>query len=137
LELPNTQQREIIISKFLAETLTDYKVDLKTLVILTEGMSGAQVCNLLQALAKYCVMQGKKDKIAKEDIANVWIKQSTLFISEDSDAYTHALHKLYKSGVSMRSLAEITGIPKSTLSYRFNKEEKSDEQGSEKSFLDS
>ena len=137
LELPNAQQRESIIAKFIAETLSDYKIDPKTLITLTEGMSGAQVCNLLQALAKYCVMQGKKDKVTKEDIASVWIKQSTLFINEDSDAYTHALYKLYKSGVSMRALAEITEIPKSTLSYRFNKEEKSSEQGSEKPSLDS
>ena len=137
LELPNVQQRETIVAQFLAETLADYEVDIKTLVTLTEGMSGAQACNLLQSLAKYCVMHGKKGAISKEDIASVWIKQSTLFISEDSDAYTHALHKLSKSGVSMRALENITGIPKSTLSYRFNKEEKSDEHGSEKPSLDS
>ena len=137
LELPNTQQREIIISRFLSETLDEYKVDVKTLVVLTEGMSGAQVCNFLQSLAKYCVMQHKKDSVTKEDIANVWVKQSTLFINEDSAAYTHALNKLNKSGISMRTLEEITGISKSTLSYRFSKEEKSDEQGTEKSPLDS
>ena len=137
LELPSVQQREAIITKLIAETLSDYHVDKKTLVILTEGMSGAQVRNLLQTLAKYCIMQGKKGKITKEDIASIWIKQSTLLISEDSDAYTHALYKLSKSGVSMRVLAEITGIPKSTLSYRFNKEERSGEQESEKSSLDS
>ena len=137
LELPNVQQRETIVGKYLKETLSDYKVDMKILVLLTEGMSGAQVCNFLQALAKYCVMQHKKNAITKEDIANVWVKQSSLFISEDSDAYTHALYKLNKSGISMRTLEEITGISKSTLSYRFNKEEKSDEQGTEKSSLDS
>ena len=137
LESPNAQQRKIIIDKFLAETLKDYKIDVKTLITLTEGMSGAQVCNLLQALAKYCVMQHTKNDVTKEDIANVWIKQSTLFISEDSDAFTHALHKLNKSGISMRVLEQITGISKSTLSYRFNKEEKSDEQGSEKPSMDS
>jgi len=68
---------------------------------------------------------------------SVWVKQSTLFINEDSDAYTHALYKLNKSGVPMRTLEEITGISKSTLSYRFSKEEKPDEQGTEKSSLDS
>lgn len=137
LELPNVQQREVIINRFLVDTLNEYKVDVKTLVILTEGMSGAQVCNFLQALAKYCVMQHKKKNVTKEDIASVWVKQSTLFINEDSDAYTHALYKLNKSGISMRALEEITGISKSTLSYRFSKEEKPDEQGTEKPFLDS
>jgi hypothetical protein len=89
-------------------------------------MSGAQVCNFLQALAKHCVMQHKENVIEKEDIADVWIKQSSL-LSEDSDAYTRALYKLNKSGISIRALEKITGISRSTLSYRFNKEEKSDE----------
>jgi len=137
LEFPNSKQREAIIARFLAETLGEYNVDTKTLIILTEGMSGAQVCNFLQALAKYCVMQSKKSSVTKEDIASVWIKQSTLFINEDSDTYTRALYKLNKNGVSMRTLEEITGVSKSTLSYRFGKEEKTDEQREEKSSLDS
>jgi len=137
LELPNVSQREMIINNYMDDTLGAYKVDMKTLLLLTEGMSGAQVCNFLQSLAKYCVMQNKENTITKEDIANIWVKQSSLFISEDSDAYTQALYKLSKSGVPMRTLAEITGIPKSTLSYRFNKEEKIDEQGAEESSLDS
>jgi hypothetical protein len=82
-------------------------------------------------------MHHKKSDVNKKDIANVWIKQSTLFISEDSDAYTQALYKLSKSGISMRALEEITGIPKSTLNYRFNKEEKSDESRTEKPSVDS
>ena len=137
LELPNAQQRETIISNYIMKTMDEYKVDIKTLVFLTEGMSGAQVCNFLQALAKYCIIEDKKGAVTKEDIAHVWVKQSSLFISEDSGAYTHALSKLNKSGISMRALEEITGISKSTLSYRFNKEEKSNEQGTEKSSLDS
>ena len=137
LELPNAQQRESIIVRFLTETLDDYKVDIKTLITLTEGMSGAQVYNLLHAIAKYCVMQQKKSNVSKEDIASVWIKQSSLFLSEDSDAYTHALYKLNKNGISVRTLEKITGISKSTLSYRFNKEEKADEQRTEKPSLDS
>ena len=130
LDLPNHQQREAIINKFLTETLNEYTIDVKTLTTLTEGMSGAQVCNFLQVLAKYCVMQHKTNLITKYDIASIWVKQSTLFINEDSDAYTRALYKLYKSGISIRTLEEITGISKSTLSYRFNKEEKTYSSGS-------
>lgn len=129
LELPNAQQRESMISKFISETLEGHIIDIKILTTLTEGMSGAQVGTFLQAVAKYCIMQHKEKTVTKEDIANVWVKQSTLLVSEDSDAYTRALYKLNKSGISMRTLEEITGISKSTLSYRFNKEEKVDEQG--------
>jgi ATP-dependent 26S proteasome regulatory subunit len=73
LELPNTQQREAIIHRFLADTLREYKADIKTLTVLTEGMSGAQVCNFLQAVAKYCVMRHKEKNVTKEDIASVWV----------------------------------------------------------------
>jgi SpoVK/Ycf46/Vps4 family AAA+-type ATPase len=137
LELPNAHQREEIIKRFLQNTLYEYIIDIKTLIILTEGMSGAQVCNYLQSLAKYCVMQQKSKKVSTKDIANVWLKQSTLFVSEDSEAYIRALSSLNKNGVPMRVLEEITGISKSTLSYRFNKEEKTDEQRTEKSSMDS
>ena len=137
LELPNAQQRETIISNYIIKTMSEYEVDIKTLVFLTEGMSGAQVCNFLQTLAKYCIIEDKKEAVTKEDIAHVWVKQSTLFISEDSSTYTHALYKLNKSGISMRTLEEITGISRSTLGYRFKKEEKLNEQGTEKSSLDS
>lgn len=137
LELPNIQQRETIIRRFLSETLSEYIIDLKTLITLTEGMSGAQICNFMQALAKYCVMHHEGKTVTKKDVASVWLKQSSLFISEDSEAYTRALNELNKSGVSMRVIEEITGISKSTLSYRFGKEGKSDEQGTEKSSLDS
>jgi hypothetical protein len=72
-----------------------------------------------------------------EDIANVWLKHATLFVSEDSEGYTKALSELSKNGVPMRTLEKITGIPKSTLSYRFNKEVKPDGRESEISPLDS
>ncbi|BAE85195.1 AAA family ATPase [Desulfitobacterium hafniense] len=126
LELPNTEQREIIISKNLASILPDYTMDASTIVKLTEGMSGAQITNFIQVLAKHCIMQNTDKSLTDKDIASVWLKQSTLFISEDDNAYTKSLYTLNKNGVSMRVLEELTGISKSTLSYRFGKEEWAD-----------
>lgn len=122
LDLPDTVQREEIITKFWEEVLSGYKLDMKTLVALTEGTSGAQINNFLQSLAKSCIMYSKSNSIDKKDIVNAWLKQSTLFISEDSEAYTRALKNLNKNGIPMRVLEEITGISKSTLSYRFKGE---------------
>ena len=126
LELPGAFQRETIIAKSLENMLTDYTMDISTIVKLTEGMSGAQITNFMQVIAKYCIMQNVNKTLTDNDIAGIWLKQSTLFISEDNDAYTKALYTLNKKGVSMRALEELTGISKSTLSYRFAKEEKSD-----------
>jgi len=126
LELPGVSQRETIIAKDLENMLADYTMDISTIVKLTEGMSGAQITNFIQVLAKYCIMQNTNKTLTDNDIAGVWLKQSTLFISEDDDAYTKALYTLNKNGVSMRALEELTGISKSTLSYRFSKEDKAD-----------
>jgi SpoVK/Ycf46/Vps4 family AAA+-type ATPase len=138
MELPKQQQRAMIISKFLKNYLDGYSIDANVLTVLTDGMSGAQICSFMQSLAKYCVMNKvNPDNIPMEDIANVWLKHATLFVSEDSEGYTKALSELSKNGVPMRTLEKITGIPKSTLSYRFNKEVKPDGRESEISPLDS
>jgi SpoVK/Ycf46/Vps4 family AAA+-type ATPase len=122
LDLPDISQRKKIINKFLMEVFDSYKLDIKTLLALTEGTSGAQINNFLQSLAKNCIMYDKDKNIDKKDIVNSWLKQSTLFISEDSEEFTRALKILNKNGISMRVLEEITGISKSTLSYRFKGE---------------
>jgi len=62
-----------------------------------------------------------------EEIGKIWLKHTTLYVSEDDGDFMKALSKLQKNGVSIRTLEAITGIPRSTLSYRFNKEGKLDE----------
>jgi len=128
LDCPDADQRESIIRRFLQNTLYDYSADIKTIVTLTENMSGAQIGNLLQALARYSVMQNKKGSLTKEDIITIWLRQSTLFSLEGTESFDNALHELKKMGVPIRTLAEVAGIPKSTLSYRLNKEEAVHEQ---------
>jgi SpoVK/Ycf46/Vps4 family AAA+-type ATPase len=123
LELPNDRQRELIISRFLQETLANYKVSMKTMIVLTKNMSGAQICNFLQSLARYCIMQNKCNEVSNEDIASVWLKQSTLLAREDSETFDNALYELSKAGIPLRTLEEITGIPKSTINYRFKQME--------------
>jgi SpoVK/Ycf46/Vps4 family AAA+-type ATPase len=119
-KLPSARQREIIITMFLQNTMDAYKINVKTLTVLTDGMSGAQVCNFLQSLARYCIMQNKTGEISNEDIATVWLKNETLLAGEDSKTFDQALLRLKEGGMSLRILEEITGIPKSTLGYRFN-----------------
>ena len=128
LEEPNEMQRQKIINNSLQDFLKEYKVDSQILVVLTDGMSGAQIQTFLQSLGKFCVMNKKKGAtISIEDIGKIWLKHTALYISEDDGDFMKALSKLQKNGVSIRTLEAITGIPRSTLSYRFNKEGKSDE----------
>lgn len=128
LEKPNEIQREKIVSKVLVDYLKDYIVDPKKLIVLTEGMSGAQIQTFLQSLGKYCVMNKEKGhEVSIEEIGKIWLKHAALYVSEDSDDFIAALSKLQKSGIPVRTLEAITGIPKSTLSYRFSKEGKINE----------
>nr|AGS51560.1 cell division protein FtsH [uncultured bacterium contig00004] len=60
LDNPDIEQRESIIKRFMQNTLPEYSIDIKTIVILTETMSGAQICNYLQALARYIIMYEKR-----------------------------------------------------------------------------
>lgn len=122
LELPNESQRRQIVDQARTEYLKDYTVDSKTLTVLTDGMSGAQMKTFLQSLGKFCVMQKEKGaEISIEEIGRIWLKHTALYVSEDSDDFIAALLKLNNSGIPIRTLEAITGIPKSTLSYRFNK----------------
>jgi SpoVK/Ycf46/Vps4 family AAA+-type ATPase len=125
---PNAEQRESIIRRFLQNMIPEYSADIKTIVTLTETMSGAQICNYLQGLARYIVIQDKKGNITKEDILTIWLRQASVFSSEGSESFDDALHELRKRGVPVRKLAKVAGVPKSTLNYRLNKEEAVNEQ---------
>ena len=81
-----------------------------------------------QSLGKYCVMNKEKGaSVSIEDIGKIWLKHAALYVSDESPDFIAALAKLKKGGISIRTLEAITGIPKSTLSYRFNKERKQNE----------
>jgi len=123
LDNPEEDQRDSIISRFMQSKFPEYSVDIKTIVTLTETMSGAQICNYLQALARYIIMQNKNGSIKKDDIISVWLRQSSIFSSEDTESFDKALYNLSKLGIPVRKLAEAAGVPKSTLNYRINKME--------------
>jgi ATP-dependent 26S proteasome regulatory subunit len=128
LDSPDTDQRESIIKRFMQNMLPEYSANTKTIVTLTETMSGAQICNYLQALARYIIMNEKKNKITQDDIKTVWLHQSAVFSSENAESFDNALYELSKMGISNRKLAEVTGVPKSTINYRLNKKEVENEQ---------
>ncbi len=126
LELPIDEQRKQMIEYYFSEKLPELNVDYKTLIILSDGMSGAELQGFMQSLAKHCVLN-ELSTISQKEVAEIWLQQNTLFISENSDDYMKSLYKLKKNGVPLRTLEEITNIPKSTLDYRFKKEGISDE----------
>jgi SpoVK/Ycf46/Vps4 family AAA+-type ATPase len=123
MELPDKVQRQQIINKFINDHLGGNFLNSNLLSVLTNGMSGAQVCSFMQSLVKHSIMNRTDiDNISIDEIADVWLQQSTLFISDDKKDYMKAISELHLNGVPIRTLEKITGIPKSTLNYRLKKE---------------
>lgn len=128
MEFPNKEQRQQIINKFINDHLEGNFSNSNLLTVLTNGMSGAQVCSFMQSLVKHSIMnRTDTDNISIDEIADVWLQQSTLFISDDKKDYMKAISELHMNGVPIRTLEKITGIPKSTLNYRLKKEVNSNE----------
>ncbi len=124
LELPTSKQRSQIISKNLTGSLflSDKQFDM--IIKLTEGMNGSQIKTFVESLIRYGILNKSLEKLTSDEIASIWLNHTSLFLSEDSEDYITALQSLNRNGISIRDLEKITGIPKSTLSYKFkNKEE--------------
>lgn len=121
LELPNEEQRNKLIVKWLEEMKIDTLLDIKQISKLTEGLNSAQVKELITATAKkYYTNQQKLDN---DDIISILLQQLTLF-SGNSDEMWNVLKRMNERGIGLRKLAEATGIPHSTISYRLKKMEK-------------
>lgn len=124
MERPTQEQREKMISSSIQKFFSDFEIDSSLLVSLTEGMNGAQIVNFMQFMAKYFVINEQQEKnIRSEIISKLWLKNVTLSTGEDNNSLNNALRKLQKAGVTIRTLEQITGIPKSTISYRLKTQE--------------
>ena len=121
LELPTPEQREQIIKQNINNSIFLKDKDLGMIIKLTEGMNGSQIKTFVESLIKYSILNKSSNKILSDEIASIWLNHTSLFLSEDSDDFIHALKTLNNSGISIRDLEKITGIPKSTLSYKFNR----------------
>lgn len=124
LELPTPKQRSQIINHSLQNSLILSEKQFDIIIKLTEGMNGSQIKTFIESLIRYSILNKPLGDLTSDEIANIWLNHTSLFLSEDSDDYINALQSLNRSGISIRELEKITGIPKSTLSYKFkNKEE--------------
>jgi|LSQX01.1.fsa_nt_gb hypothetical protein len=54
-------------------------------------MSGAEVTGFMQALTKYSLLESNSMVITQKEIAKIWLRQNTLFVSDDSDGFLEPL----------------------------------------------
>ncbi|WP_311479864.1 AAA family ATPase [uncultured Anaerococcus sp.] len=123
LEKPEDDERMKIIENYLSKVLSNYETDKKTIQILSKEMSGAQLKNFLDSIAKYVIIERYNKEIDKEIIGKVWLEQKLLFVSKESQEYYSVIKELKDNGLSLRMLEQITGIPKSTIDYNLKKGE--------------
>lgn len=131
LDYPNDNQRRHIIEYHVSKLLPGASFDIRKAVILTKGMNGSDITNLVESLAKRAILDNSDGNVSDEMLAKVWLNKHSLFVSSNSKEHITALKHLNDSGVSIRTIEAITGIPKSTISYHFKKltDEKENENG--------
>ena len=119
LTSPDTSQREKIIEIASEKELKGISFDRDGLVIMTEGMSGSDMALFIRMLAKHAVLNNL-DMINRRCMQMIWVEKM-MASEKDDEGFNKRLISMYESGMSLRTLEIITGIPKSTLSYRFGR----------------
>lgn len=129
MELPNTQQREILMKKWFQEYNIDRekKMDYELLAKISGGLNGAQLKELASASGKAKLIRGS---LKVEDVTTILIQQLTKFSTEGSEAIK-VIYEMNKRGVSVRQIGRALGIPSTTLDYRLKKYKKQFEEGVE------
>ncbi|MHB0912945.1 MAG: AAA family ATPase [Armatimonadota bacterium] len=123
LGLPEVEQRAVLLDKWLHDYNIERNLDCGLLAKATEGMNCAQIKELVVSTAKRALIG--KDAFAEVrtlDVIAVLLQQMSMYSQDSMEVFTSILRRLKDSGVALRTLEEITGIPKSTLSYRLKKE---------------
>lgn len=117
LELPTEKQRHSMIQKYIDKYKVEGKISVNSLAKVTEGLSGANIEELMIAVAKKYLLNGS---IKTSDIMTILVQQKTKF-SDGGEETIRTICDMLDSGVSIRAAAEAIGISHSTLEYQVKK----------------
>ncbi len=117
LELPNEEQRKILIQKGFEKYGIVAKVDYKAIAKVSEGINGAQLEELMTAAAKKHLID---QKLKTEDVMAILIQQLTKF-SDSGEESMKVICEMLERGVSLRAAAKAMGISHNTLDYQVKK----------------
>ena len=115
--LPDTEQRSILIQRWITDYRMEHTIDISKLTDLTADRSAAQIKELITAAAKRHVTTGQA--ITMEYMVELLIQQMTN--NSNGASVVDAAVELNRRGVSIRSLAKAIGMPHNTLSYKIKK----------------
>ena len=117
LELPNEKQRQSMIQKSLNKYNIDSMINVKTIAKVSDGISGAQIDEIMNAAAKKYLINGE---IKTSDITAIMVQQKTKY-SDSGTETMKTICEMLDRGVSLRTAAEAMGISHSTLEYQVKK----------------
>lgn len=117
LETPSLEQRKEMVQKAVTHYGIKGKININTLAKVTEGISGAQIEELMTAAAKKYIIAGKIDT---QEIVSIFIQQQTKY-SDSGDNMLRVICEMIDRGVSLRSAAAAIGVSPSTLEYQVKK----------------
>ena len=117
LETPSLEQRKEMVQKAVTHYGIKGKININTLAKVTEGISGAQIEELMTAAAKKYIIAGKIDT---QEIVSIFIQQQTKY-SDSGDNMLRVICEMIDRGVSLRSAAAAIGGSPSTLEYQVKK----------------
>ncbi|MBR4751813.1 MAG: ATP-binding protein [Thermoguttaceae bacterium] len=117
LDLPAVEQRKTIIQNELLKYGVETNINIAAVARITEGMSGAQIEELMLASAKKYLVEGA---LRTDDVTAILIQQRTKY-SDNNEESMKVICKMLDCGASLRSIASALGISHSTLEYRVQK----------------
>ncbi|MBR0599775.1 AAA family ATPase [Sinanaerobacter chloroacetimidivorans] len=117
LELPNEEQRRILIEKGISKYGVEPQIDYKLIAKVSEGINGAQIGELTTAAAKKNLIN---KKLKTEDVIDILIQQLSKF-SDSGNEPMKVIHEMMERGVSLRTAAKALGMSHNTLDYQLKK----------------
>lgn len=117
LELPTIELRQAMIKKWIDKFQIKGKINVNSIAKITEGLSGADIKELMTIAAKKSILFGK---LKTADIMTILVQQKTKY-SDSGDGTVQAICQMIDSGVSIRAAAEAIGVTHSTLEYQVKK----------------
>ncbi|MGI5831438.1 MAG: AAA family ATPase [Thermoguttaceae bacterium] len=134
LDLPSLEQRKSLIQNGMFKYGIQTKINVNAIAKVTEGMSGSQIDELMQAAAKKHLMTGS---LKTTDVTVILMQQKTRY-SENSRDSMKILCEMLDKGVSLRAAASALGVSHSTLEYQIKSFRRiNHERNDKKPFMDS
>lgn len=117
LAFPTIEQRQAMIERAISDLEIKGTIDAKKIAKFTEGISGAQIHELMTAAAKRYIVEGKADT---QTIVRILIQMLTNY-SDSGSSTIKVVCEMLDRGVSLRIAAAALGISHSTLEYQVQK----------------